>query len=84
MRRELETIKVNQSLFAPLGGTIVEVNASLESSPELINQDPYGRGWIRPGGVRDSPPMRRVVTTPRINMISHAPTTCTRLSATRP
>jgi glycine cleavage system H protein len=43
---ELETIKVNQSLFAPLGGTIAEVNASLESSPELINQDPYGRGWL--------------------------------------
>jgi glycine cleavage system H protein len=43
---ELETIKVNQSLFAPLGGTIVEVNASLDPSPEIINQDPYGRGWL--------------------------------------
>jgi glycine cleavage system H protein len=43
---ELETIKVNQSLFAPLGGTIVEVNASLDPTPEIINQDPYGRGWL--------------------------------------
>jgi glycine cleavage system H protein len=43
---ELETIKVNQSLFAPVGGTIVEVNASLDLSPEIVNQDPYGRGWL--------------------------------------
>ncbi len=43
---ELETIKVNQSLFAPVGGTIVEVNASLDASPEIVNQDPYGRGWL--------------------------------------
>jgi glycine cleavage system H protein len=43
---ELETIKVNQSLFAPFRGTIVEVNASLDLTPEIINQDPYGRGWL--------------------------------------
>jgi glycine cleavage system H protein len=43
---ELETIKVNQSLFAPIGGTIVEVNPELDLSPEAINQDPYGKGWL--------------------------------------
>lgn len=43
---ELETIKVNQSLVAPIAGTIVEVNANLATLPELINQDPYGRGWL--------------------------------------
>jgi glycine cleavage system H protein len=43
---ELETIKVNQSLYSPLAGTIVEVNAGLDASPELVNQDPYGRGWL--------------------------------------
>ena len=43
---ELETIKINQSLFAPVGGTIVEVNASLDMSPEVINQDPYEKGWL--------------------------------------
>jgi glycine cleavage system H protein len=43
---ELETIKVNQSLFAPLAGTIVEVNSSLEATPESINHDPYGGGWL--------------------------------------
>jgi glycine cleavage system H protein len=43
---EIETIKVNQSLFTPLGGTIVEVNSSLDPSPEIVNQDPYGEGWL--------------------------------------
>lgn len=43
---ELETIKANVSLLAPVAGTIVEVNDSLAQSPEVINQDPYGRGWL--------------------------------------
>jgi glycine cleavage system H protein len=43
---ELETIKVNQSLFLPLSGTIAEINPSLDLAPEVINQDPYGKGWL--------------------------------------
>ena len=43
---EIETIKVNQSVFAPFGGKIVEINASLALSPEIVNQDPYGKGWL--------------------------------------
>jgi len=43
---ELETIKANVSLFAPLRGAIVEVNAGLELSPEVVNQEPYGKGWL--------------------------------------
>ncbi len=43
---EVETIKMNQSIFAPLGGTLTEVNAALEPAPETINQDPYGAGWL--------------------------------------
>ena len=42
----IETIKVNISLTAPLKGTIVEVNPAMESTPEAINQDPYGEGWL--------------------------------------
>ncbi len=42
----IETIKVNLSLPAPVAGTIVEVNAGLASAPELVNQDPYGKGWL--------------------------------------
>ena len=43
---ELETIKANVSLFSPVGGTVVEVNADLDLSPETINDEPYGKGWL--------------------------------------
>ena len=42
----LETIKVNLSLPSPVAGTVVEVNVALETAPELVNQDPYGLGWL--------------------------------------
>ena len=42
----IETIKVNVSLPSPVTGTIVAVNAELQDMPELINQDPYGKGWL--------------------------------------
>jgi glycine cleavage system H protein len=43
---ELETIKANVSLFAPIRGAIVEVNADLDLRPEVVNQEPYGKGWL--------------------------------------
>src|SRR3972149_7849758 len=43
---EIETIKVNISLVSPVSGSIVEVNPTLASSPEAINQAPYGEGWL--------------------------------------
>lgn len=42
----VETIKVNLDLASPAAGTIVQVNALLESAPETINLDPYGAGWL--------------------------------------
>lgn len=42
----LETVKVNLSLPLPVGGTIVEVNAALDTTPEVVNQAPYGDGWL--------------------------------------
>ena len=42
----VETIKVNLSLPSPVTGKIVEVNLALQDAPELINQDPYGKGWL--------------------------------------
>jgi glycine cleavage system H protein len=43
---EVESTKSVSDIYAPVGGTIVEVNTALESSPEQLNQDPYGDGWI--------------------------------------
>ncbi|MFQ5675999.1 MAG: glycine cleavage system protein GcvH [bacterium] len=42
----IEAVKAVSDLYAPLSGTIVEVNQLLEEKPELINSDPYGDGWI--------------------------------------
>ena len=43
---DIESTKVIWELFMPLGGEVIEVNSALDSSPELINQDPHGAGWI--------------------------------------
>lgn len=43
---EVESTKSVSDLYAPVDGTIVERNESLESSPELVNADPYGQGWM--------------------------------------
>jgi len=42
----IETIKATFGIMAPVSGKIIEVNPELEANPYLINQDPYGAGWI--------------------------------------
>jgi len=43
---EVESVKAVSDVFAPLSGEIVEVNGALSDSPEKINDDPYGDGWL--------------------------------------
>jgi glycine cleavage system H protein len=43
---EVESVKAVSDVFAPLSGEVVEVNAGLSDAPELINDDPYGQGWL--------------------------------------
>jgi glycine cleavage system H protein len=43
---EVESVKAVSDVYAPLSGEIVEVNQALSDSPEQINQDPYGSGWL--------------------------------------
>lgn len=42
----VEAVKTVSELFLPVGGTILELNAELDATPEFINTDPYGKGWI--------------------------------------
>lgn len=42
----VESVKAVSDLFAPLSGSVVEVNAALAKTPEVINRDPYGQGWM--------------------------------------
>src|SRR5580692_7224463 len=49
----VESVKTLSDLFAPVSGKVVKINALLESKPELVNEDCYGKGWmvaIAPGG----------------------------------
>jgi len=43
---EVESVKAVSDVIAPLSGEIVEVNAALADTPQLINEDPYGEGWL--------------------------------------
>jgi glycine cleavage system H protein len=52
----VEAVKTVSELFMPVSGTVLELNAALENNPELVNDDPYGDGWmikIRPDNVAD-------------------------------
>ncbi len=42
----VESVKSASEIYAPMSGKIVEVNSSLLDSPEIVNKDPYGKGWI--------------------------------------
>ncbi len=42
----VEAVKTVSDLFLPLSGEIIEFNESLESTPEVVNSDPYGKGWM--------------------------------------
>lgn len=42
----VEAVKTVSDLFMPVAGTVLEINSQLDSAPELVNQDPYGEGWM--------------------------------------
>ncbi|MBF0606273.1 MAG: glycine cleavage system protein GcvH [Candidatus Magnetobacterium sp. LHC-1] len=43
---EIESTKATSSVIAPISGTVLSVNEELEDAPEIINEEPYGKGWI--------------------------------------
>ena len=50
----VEAVKTVSDLLMPVSGEVLEVNAELEEKPELINEDPYGKGWIIKIAVSDA------------------------------
>jgi glycine cleavage system H protein len=53
---ELESTKSVSEIYAPVSGTVVAVNAAIETAPELVNSDPYDKGWmfdVRPADATD-------------------------------
>lgn len=51
---EVESTKSVSDIYAPVDGTVVAVNSVAETSPEILNQDPYGKGWIAEVEVGDA------------------------------
>ena len=43
---EIESVKAVSDVFAPMSGEVLEVNEGLAESPETVNEDPYGQGWL--------------------------------------
>ncbi len=42
----VESMKASSDIYSPVSGTVAAVNNELETAPEIVNQDPYGRGWL--------------------------------------
>ncbi|MDX1589599.1 MAG: glycine cleavage system protein GcvH [Oleiphilaceae bacterium] len=52
-----ESVKSASEVYSPVSGTVVAVNEQLEEAPELLNEDPYGEGWLFRVRVSDDEPM---------------------------
>ena len=58
----IEAVKAVSELFSPLGGEIVEVNSGLDGDPSLVNQEPYGDGWMIKVQIRDPAELGRLLS----------------------
>jgi glycine cleavage system H protein len=58
----VESVKAVSDLYAPLSGEVAEVNGDIVSAPELVNQDPYGRGWMIVIAPADPAEVRNLLT----------------------
>ena len=58
----IESVKAASELFAPVSGTVVEVNEALNDAPGLVNEDPTGEGWFLRIETDDAEPMEGLMT----------------------
>jgi len=58
----IESVKAASDLFAPIGGEVVAVNEELVERPELVNEDPYGEGWMLHVLPKDGSEMEALMT----------------------
>ena len=58
----VESVKAASDIYAPVTGDIVEVNEELSRTPELVNQDPYGKGWMFKVKLSDLPELDELMT----------------------
>ena len=58
----VESVKTAADLFSPVSGKVTETNATLKDSPQFVNEDPYGRGWILKMELLDKGELKRLLT----------------------
>ena len=58
----IEAVKTVSDLFMPASGKIVEINPLLEENPELVNSDPYGKGWLIKVELKDASKVNKLLT----------------------
>lgn len=58
----VEAVKTVSELFAPISGEIVEINDGLEDDPEIVNNDPYGDGWLVKISISDASEMDNLLS----------------------
>lgn len=58
----IEAVKTVSDLFMPVSGDVVEINELLEDHPELVNTDPYGKGWLIKITLKDSSEVNNLLT----------------------
>jgi glycine cleavage system H protein len=59
---EIESVKAVSDVFAPVSGKVTELNEEAVKSPELVNQDPYGRGWLLRLSLSDASEVDKLLT----------------------
>jgi len=58
---EIESTKTTSAVISPISGTVTEVNEELSDAPEIINEDPYGKGWIAILEIEDSSELEKLM-----------------------
>jgi glycine cleavage system H protein len=58
----VESVKTAADLFSPVSGKVTETNVTLKDSPQFVNEDPYGRGWILKMELRDKGELKGLLT----------------------
>jgi glycine cleavage system H protein len=58
----IEAVKTVSDMFMPVSGEVVEVNEKLEDTPEVVNKDPYGDGWLIKVALKDNAELEELLT----------------------
>ena len=58
----IEAVKTVSDMFMPVSGEILEINPALEDSPDLVNKDPYGKGWMVKIKISDASEINELLT----------------------